>query len=97
MNHTEEQEELTTLNPVELDKKEEQILLRRIPQGPGSKLDADTVRGLIASTKASPNALFALNEKGKFSTSVGGGVSGSFTTADSKTVTVVNGIITAIV
>ena len=37
----------TTLNPVEDAPREEASLLRLLPQGYGSKLDSDTIRGEV--------------------------------------------------
>jgi hypothetical protein len=77
------------------------ITLMQIPQGPSSRLDADTLDGFQTSpaNNPSPNTLVALDQNKKFPTSVMPGVSGTFKSADAtpKIITVVNGIITAIV
>lgn len=77
------------------------IGLMQIPQGPSSRLDSDTVDGFQTSpaNNPSPNTLIPLNQMGKFPTGVMPGVSGTFLSGGGtpKTITVVNGIITAIV
>lgn len=75
--------------------------LSDVPQGPSSRLDADTLDGLQTSRAhaPAPNTLVAVDKNAKIPLSTGPGVSGTFISGDAtpKTVTVVNGIITSIV
>src|SRR4029077_10927797 len=73
------------------------IPLAKIPQGPGSGLNSDTIDGINASYKAMPNTLIPLGPNGKFPTSVipagssvtmGGDVTGS---SNASTVAKING------
>ena len=77
----------------------EMIELKTIPQGTGSFLDSDTVDNLQTSSYSgpTPNTLVPLGPEAKFPLSVFPGASGTFISADAKTITVVNGIITSIV
>jgi len=53
---------VTVLEPVDIEpKNEEGILLRLIPQGAGSKLDSDTVRGEIPLTNIQITNITNLN------------------------------------
>lgn len=70
-----------------------------IPQGVSSGMDSDTVDGLQTSSYSapSPNTLVPVGPDVTFPLTVFPGASGTFISADAKTITVVNGIITSIV
>lgn len=56
---------------VSLNKKEDELLVSDIPQGPSSKLDSDTVDGIQAVTadKTAPNKLVATDNNGRLPSS----------------------------
>lgn len=75
------------------------VRLVDIPQGASSGMDSDTVDGIQTSSYSapSPNTLVPVGPDTTFPLVVFPGASGTFISADAKTITVVNGIITSIV
>lgn len=89
----------TQIKPYPEYRATDSVRLKEIPQGSGSKLDSDTVDGLNASTYQAPrpNTLVPVGPQNTLPLSIFPGASGTFISADAKTITVENGIITSIV